>query len=38
VKLATECRIPVAFFGRTGGVIPTPAEIYNEIQKLAGGM
>ncbi len=37
VKLATECRIPVEFYGRTGGVIPTPAEIYEEIKKLTGG-
>lgn len=37
VKLATECRIPTEFFGRTGGVIPTPAEVYDEIIKLTGG-
>lgn len=37
VKLATECRIPTTFFGRTGGVIPTPAEVYDEIIKLTGG-
>lgn len=37
VKLATECRIPTAFYGRTGGVIPTPAEVYDEIKKLTGG-
>lgn len=38
VKLATECKLPVAFFGRTGGVIPTPAEVLSEIKKLAGGV
>ena len=37
VRLATECRLPVSFFGRTGGVIPTPAEVLAEIEKLAGG-
>jgi 2-oxoglutarate ferredoxin oxidoreductase subunit alpha len=37
VKLAVECRIPVEFFGRTGGVIPTPTEVYDEIKKLTGG-
>lgn len=37
VKLATECKIPTTFFGRTGGVIPTPAEVYDEIKKLTGG-
>ena len=24
-------------FGRTGGVIPTPAEVLGEIEKMAGG-
>ena len=38
VRLATECRLPVSFFGRTGGVIPTPAEVLAEIEKLAGGV
>lgn len=37
VKLALECKKPVSFFGRTGGVIPTPAEVYAEIVKLNGG-
>lgn len=36
VKLAIDCKRPVSFFGRTGGVIPTPAEILNEILKLGG--
>lgn len=36
VRLAIECKRPVSFFGRTGGVIPTPAEILNEIEKLGG--
>ncbi|MFT3952707.1 MAG: 3-methyl-2-oxobutanoate dehydrogenase subunit VorB [Oscillospiraceae bacterium] len=34
VKLALNCRIPVTFFGRTGGIIPTPAEVLAEIEKL----
>jgi 2-oxoglutarate ferredoxin oxidoreductase subunit alpha len=37
VKLALECKIPVGFFGRTGGVVPEPAEIAAEIIKLQGG-
>lgn len=37
VKLATECRKPVRFFGRTGGIIPTPDEVYGEIRKILGG-
>ncbi len=36
VKLATNCSKPVEFFGRTGGVIPTPAEVLEEIKKLGG--
>jgi 2-oxoglutarate ferredoxin oxidoreductase subunit alpha len=27
VKLAVECRTPVHFFGRNGGVVPTPDEV-----------
>ena len=37
VKLAVECKKPVAFFGRTGGVVPTPAEVLEEIKGIAGG-
>lgn len=36
VKLAINCSKPVEFFGRTGGVIPTPAEVLEEIKKLGG--
>ena len=35
VKVATECKRPVSFFGRTGGMIPSPAEVLAEIEKLA---
>ncbi|MCX5773316.1 MAG: 3-methyl-2-oxobutanoate dehydrogenase subunit VorB [Fusobacteria bacterium] len=34
VKLASCGKYPVDFFGRTGGVIPTPEEIVNYIEKL----
>ena len=37
VKLAIDCSRPVEFFGRTGGIIPTPAEVLENIKKLAGG-
>ena len=37
VRLAVNGRAQVAFFGRTGGIIPTPAEVLEHIQKLAGG-
>ena len=36
IKLATECKIPVSFFGRTGGVIPKPMEILDKIVDLGG--
>lgn len=37
VKLAIECQRPVHFYGRTGGVIPEPSEILEQIRKIAGG-
>lgn len=37
VKLAVECAKPVHFFGRTGGVIPQPNEVLEQIRKIAGG-
>lgn len=36
VRLAVNGRVPVHFFGRTGGVIPTPPEVLAEIEKLKG--
>ena len=36
VKLAIDCSRPVEFFGRTGGVIPTPNEILEKIIKFGG--
>lgn len=35
VKLAINCSKPVHFFGRTGGIIPSPDEVLAEIKKLA---
>lgn len=37
VKVATGCKKPVSFFGRTGGVIPTPDEILEQIEAINGG-
>ena len=37
VRLAVNGAKPVHFFGHTGGVVPTPAEILREIHTLAGG-
>ncbi len=36
VRLVVNGRRPVEFFGRTGGVIPTPAEVLDQIRALAG--
>ncbi|MBP5606390.1 MAG: 3-methyl-2-oxobutanoate dehydrogenase subunit VorB [Ruminiclostridium sp.] len=36
VKLAINCSRPVEFFGRTGGVIPAPAEILAKIKEMGG--
>ena len=36
VKLAINCSKPVEFYGRTGGVIPTPDEILGQIKKFGG--
>ncbi|MCD7891774.1 MAG: 3-methyl-2-oxobutanoate dehydrogenase subunit VorB [Ruminococcus sp.] len=36
VKLTINCSKPVHFFGRTGGIIPTPAEVLEQIKKLGG--
>ena len=38
VKLAVNGQAPVYFFGRTGGVIPTPQEVVEEVKKIAGGL
>ncbi len=37
VRLAVNGKVPVAFFGHTGGIVPTPNEVLDEIRKLAGG-
>lgn len=37
VRLAVDGSVPVEFYGRTGGVIPTPAEVLEEIKKQVGG-
>jgi 2-oxoglutarate ferredoxin oxidoreductase subunit alpha len=38
VKIAIEGKLPVYFNGRTGGMIPTPASIVADIEKIAGGI
>ncbi|SHM03429.1 2-oxoglutarate ferredoxin oxidoreductase subunit alpha [Caldanaerovirga acetigignens] len=36
VKLSVEGRAPVYFYGRTGGMVPTAEEIFEEIKKMRG--
>lgn len=36
VRLAVNGRRPVSFFGRTGGIVPTPAEVLEQIKALGG--
>ena len=38
VKLAINCSKPVEFYGRTGGVVPTPGEILEKLRELNGGI
>ena len=37
VKLAVNGKVPVHFYGRTGGMVPTPAEIADKIAEITGG-
>lgn len=37
VKIALNGRKPVHFYGRTGGMIPTPDSIVEEVKKIVGG-
>lgn len=38
VRLAVEGKAPVEFFGRTGGMIPSPEEILDKISAMTGGV
>ncbi|HUL52421.1 MAG TPA: 3-methyl-2-oxobutanoate dehydrogenase subunit VorB [Opitutaceae bacterium] len=37
VKIAVAGRRPIAFYGRTGGIVPTPEEVVKQVQALLGG-
>jgi 2-oxoglutarate ferredoxin oxidoreductase subunit alpha len=37
VRLAVEGRCPVAFHGRTGGMVPTPDEVLEVLRALRQG-
>ena len=34
IRLAVECKVPVQWYGRLGGIIPEPEEVVNEIKKM----
>ena len=34
VRLAVEGKLPVHFYGRTGGMIPSPSEIADKARKI----
>ena len=38
VQLAANGRCPIHFYGRTGGVMPTPDEVLEQIKSLNGGV
>lgn len=37
VKIAVEGKFPVHFYGRTGGMVPTPDEIIKKVKEIYGG-
>lgn len=38
VKLAVECKLPVELYSRTGGMIPTPEAVLEQLRKICGGL
>lgn len=38
VKLGVNGKKPVHFFGRTGGMVPSPQEIIDKVREIAGGV
>jgi 2-oxoglutarate ferredoxin oxidoreductase subunit alpha len=38
VKLSIDCSRPVHFFGHTGGVVPTPNEVLEQLRTINGGL
>ena len=37
VRLSVNGRKPVDFYGRTGGIVPTPDEILKKVMDIVGG-
>lgn len=38
VRLVVSGKVPVEFYGRYGGIIPTPREVYDKIASMNGGV
>ncbi len=38
IKLAIECKVPVKFFGKAGGLVPAAYEIIEHVREFAGGI
>jgi 2-oxoglutarate ferredoxin oxidoreductase subunit alpha len=38
IRLAVNGKKPVSFYGKTGGIVPTPAEIAKNIKAAMGGV
>jgi 2-oxoglutarate ferredoxin oxidoreductase subunit alpha len=38
INLAVKCKYPVEFYGRSGGMIPTPDAIVEKIKEMIGGV
>ena len=38
IKLACECKVPVKFYGKVGGLVPTSHEIIDNVRGFAGGI
>ena len=37
IKIASNGRWPVSFYGRAGGMIPTPEAVMEKVKELVGG-
>lgn len=38
IRLAVNGRKPVAFYGRSGGIVPDPTDILNKVKEIVGGV
>jgi 2-oxoglutarate ferredoxin oxidoreductase subunit alpha len=38
IRMYVQGRKPVSFYGRSGGMIPEPVDIYNKVKEIVGGV